>query len=179
MSGHQFRDSELGVASESRRGGISSGQAWILLGLVVVLTAFVRVRLLEIPLERDEGEFAYMGQLMLRGIPPYLQAYTMKLPGTHAAYALVMGALGQTVEAIRIGLILVNAATTLVLFCLVRRLFGNLTGFGAGASFALLSLSPSVLGTSAHATHFVLLPALGALLVLAKAGESIPASSQN
>lgn len=37
------------------------------------------------PLERDEGEYAYAGQLMLQGIPPYQLAYNMKLPGTYAA----------------------------------------------------------------------------------------------
>ncbi len=165
------------MVGEASANEIFSGWAWALTILVMAFAACIRIRLLGIPLERDEGEFAYMGQLILRGIPPYLHAYTMKLPGTHAAYALVMGVLGQTVEAIHIGFMLLNAATTLVLFLLVRRLFGNLAGLGAGAAFALLSLSPSVLGTSAHATHFVLLPALCGLLVLVKARERIPAKT--
>jgi hypothetical protein len=42
-------------------------------------------------LERDEGEYAYAGQLMLQGIPPYQLAYTMKLPGPFAAYAAKEG----------------------------------------------------------------------------------------
>ena len=57
---------------------------------IVALVVFVRLRLLQIPLERDEGEYAYSGQLMLEGIPPYQLAWNMKLPGTYAAYAVMM-----------------------------------------------------------------------------------------
>ena len=58
---------------------------------------FIRVRLLEMPLERDEGEYAYAGQLLLQGIPPYELAYNMKLPGTYFAYAAGMAVFGQTI----------------------------------------------------------------------------------
>ena len=59
--------------------------AWILLGVIVLgLVIAIRIRLLGIPLERDEGEYAYAGQLMLQGIPPYELAYNMKFPGTYA-----------------------------------------------------------------------------------------------
>ena len=45
------------------------------------MVVFIRIRFLAIPLERDEGEYAYAGQLMLQGIPPYRLAYNMKFPG--------------------------------------------------------------------------------------------------
>lgn len=135
----------------------------------MLFVAIIRIRLLSIPLERDEGEFAYMGQLMLQGIPPYSLAANMKLPGTYAAYALIMALFGQTIEAIHLGLLLVNLSTMLMVFFLARRLFDDCAGAVACATFGILSLSPSVLGTSAHATHFVLLPALGGILLLLKA----------
>jgi len=84
-----------------------------LLLLIVIFFAAIRYRLRDMPLERDEGEYAYAGQLMLQGIPPYKLAYTMKLPGTFAAYALIMAVFGQTPSGIHLGLILVNAATTI------------------------------------------------------------------
>jgi hypothetical protein len=59
--------------------------SYALLALVMLLTCAIRIHLRNIPLERDEGEYAYSGQLMLQGVPPYKLAYTMKLPGTHAA----------------------------------------------------------------------------------------------
>ena len=62
----------------------------------MVIFAVVRVRLRHTPLQRDEGEYAYAGQLMLQGIPPYQLAYNMKLPGTYAAYAGILAVFGHT-----------------------------------------------------------------------------------
>ena len=83
---------------------------WALATIVFTLIVAIRIRLLGIPLERDEGEYAYAGQLILQGIPPYKLAYNMKFPGTYAAYALIMSIFGQTIVGIHIGLLLINAA---------------------------------------------------------------------
>jgi hypothetical protein len=126
----------------------------------------VRLRLLDIPLERDEGEYAYAGQLMLSGIPPYSLVYNMKLPGTYAMYALIEAVFGQTTAGIHLGFLFVNAAAIVLVFLIGRRLFGAGAGAMAGAGYALMSVSPSVLGTSAHATHFVIVFALAGFLLL-------------
>jgi hypothetical protein len=143
-----------------------------LLLLIVIFFAAIRYRLRDMPLERDEGEYAYAGQLMLQGIPPYKLAYTMKLPGTFAAYALIMAVFGQTPSGIHLGLILVNAATTILVYLLAVRLSGRLAGLVAAASYPLLSASPSVLGFAGHATNFVVLAALAGILLLLKALET-------
>jgi hypothetical protein len=123
---------------------------------------------LGIPLERDEGEYAYAGQLILQGIPPYKLAYNMKFPGTYVAYALIMSIFGQTIHAIHLGLLLVNVATIALIFLVGRRLINTMAGVTAAASYAVLSVSPSVLGLAAHATNFVVLPLLGGILLLLK-----------
>jgi 4-amino-4-deoxy-L-arabinose transferase-like glycosyltransferase len=145
---------------------------WLCLLLVVVLAAVVRIRLLEVPLERDEGEYAYAGQLMLQGVPPYAQAYNMKMPGIYAAYAVVLATFGETHGAIHLGLLLVNGATILLVGLLARRKFGDVAGAAAAAAFALLSLGQPVQGVFANAEHFVILPAVGGLIVLLRAIES-------
>ena len=148
---------------------------WIILcGLVAILAlaALIRVRLLGVPLERDEGEYAYAGQLMLQGIPPYELAYNMKLPGTYAAYALIMAVFGQTDFGIHVGLLLVNSVTTVMIYFLGRRLFGKLCGLIAAASFAVLSVNHSVLGFAAHATHFVTLFGIAGSLFLLRSNSS-------
>ena len=155
-------------------------RAWILVGLTILFVIVVRVRLRELPLERDEGEYAYAGQLMLQGVPPYREAYTMKLPGTYAAYALIMAAFGQTAAGIHLGLAVVNVASIILMFLLGRRLLGEAAGVSAAVAFALLSLSPSVLGLSAHATHFVVLAALGGILLLLRAcGSEVQSPKSN
>lgn len=92
--------------------------------LAMILVALVRIRLAAAPLERDEGEYAYAGQLILRGVPPYQLAYNMKFPGTYYAYALILAVFGETARGIHLGLLVVDAATTFLLFLLGRRLIG-------------------------------------------------------
>ncbi len=137
-----------------------------LLLAVIAIFAIVRFRLRDAPLERDEGEYAYAGQLILQGIPPYQLAYNMKLPGTYAAYAIIMGVLGQTAAGIHLGVLLISAGTIVLMYFLGAKLFGRIAGLAAGASYGLLSTSASVQGLFGHATHFVVFPAVGGLLVL-------------
>jgi hypothetical protein len=146
---------------------------WCLLAVIIfALVIAIRIRLLGIPLERDEGEYAYAGQLMLQGIPPYKLAYSMKFPGTYAAYAAIMSIFGQTISAIHVGLLLVNALTIALVFFIGRRLIDSTAGIAAAMTYAVLSVSPSVLGLAAHATNFVMLPALGGTLLILKVYDS-------
>lgn len=150
------------------RAGAGSQAALIVLMAAMAFAAIVRLRLADLPLERDEGEYAYAGQLILQGVPPYSLVYNMKFPGTYAAYALIMAAFGQTATAIRIGLLLVNAATTILLYLLVRRRFDTGTAIVAGVAYALMSLEPTILGIYAHATHFLVFAVVAALFFVEK-----------
>ena len=143
----------------------------IALALVIILTASIRYRLIGVPLERDEGEYAYAGQLMLEGVVPYTQAYNMKLPGIYAAYAVILAIFGQTHSGIHLGLLCINAATILILFLLTKKLFGSIAGLTAAAAFAILSIGIPVQGIFANAEHFVILPACGGLLMMVHARE--------
>jgi 4-amino-4-deoxy-L-arabinose transferase-like glycosyltransferase len=144
---------------------------WLALLLILAGTSTVRLRLLSLPLERDEGEYAYAGQLLLRGIPLYQRLYNMKWPGTYYAYAAIEGVLGQTIHGIRLGLLLVNGAQIVLVFLIARRLFDAWSAVAAAAAFAVFSLSPSTLAFAGHATHFVVLAALGALFCMQRAME--------
>jgi hypothetical protein len=139
---------------------------------VVLFFGLIRLRLVDFPLERDEGEYAYSGQLILQGIAPYQLCYSMKLPGTAAAYALFMAIFGQTPAGVHLGLLLVNSASIILVYFLARYVFDRLAGTVACASFAVLSIGPSIMGFAGHATQFVVLPAIGGILILLKAIES-------
>lgn len=127
---------------------------------------FARIRLLGLPLERDEGEYAYTGQLILGGIPPYQLAYSMKFPGTAAAYALLMSIFGKSTSGVHLGLIAVNLMTVALIFDVGRNLFGEISGMASAAAYSVLSLMPHVLGNAAHATHFVALFSVAGSAVL-------------
>ena len=138
----------------------------------MALVALVRLRVADVPLERDEGEYAYAGQLILQGIPPYQLAWNMKFPGTYYAYSLIMLLFGQTSWGIHAGLIAVNGASTILLFFLGRKVLGAFGGTIAAIAFAILSIDRWTMGVFAHATHFVVPPMLAGFLVLLRAVES-------
>lgn len=160
------------VKSQPISVGLSPYWQYGLVLLVILFFGSIRIRLLDFPLERDEGEYSYAGQLILQGIPPYQLAYNMKLPGTYLAYSVILLVFGQSPAAVHTGLLMINAASSLLVFLLTRKMFGPAAGVVACASYALLSISPAVLGFAGHATHFVVLPALGGLLLLQMAIES-------
>ena len=148
-----------------------------LLLLLTVVTA-IRIRLLDMPLERDEGEYAYAGQLLLQGVSPYQAAYnvTLKLPGTCVAYALILAVFGQTAAALHAGVILINLASAGLVFVLARRICGDAAGVVAAGTYALLSIVPETVGLAAHATHFVMLPALAGIVRLQNLDDHTPPS---
>src|SRR5215471_1307721 len=157
------------IPTEGEKGSMrSSSRIWVwgTLLLIILVTAGIRIRLRDLPLERDEGEYAYAGQLILQGIPPYQLAYNMKFPGTYVAYAVMMGVFGQTVAGIHLGFLLVNVANILMVYLLTRKFASEGAGLAAAGLYAYLSVSQGVLGLCAHATHFVVLAALPGLLFL-------------
>ena len=108
--------------------------AWALclLAVVVLVTAAIRLRLLDVPLDRDEGEYAYFAQLLLGGVPPYAQAYNFKMPGIYGVYAAIFAAFGQSPAAIHLGLLVVNAATTVLVLCVASNLYNTTVAVAAG-----------------------------------------------
>src|ERR1700733_6841410 len=114
-------DNYLNPAASSFRRSLFSLWPWLMVLLVLLFVGFIRFRLLDIPLERDEGEYAYAGQLILQGIPPYELVYNMKLPGTYFAYALGMAVFGQTIAGIHLTLMVANSLTIIFVFLLGRK----------------------------------------------------------
>ena len=141
--------------------------AGIFLGGVIL----VRLRLLGLPLERDEGEYAYMAQQLLQGVLPYTESHSMKFPGIYFVYAGILAIFGQSPVAIHLPLLFVNLATAFLLFLLGRNLLSESAGIVAGVSFAVLTLSPTLQGVWANSEHFVLLPAVGGILLLRMARD--------
>jgi hypothetical protein len=138
-----------------------------------VLIALVRLRVAGMPLERDEGEYAYAGQLILQGTSPFELAYNMKFPGSYYAYALVMAIFGQTAWGIHTGVLVVNALTIGILFVIARTVLKDSIAAAVTAiTFGLLSLDRWTLAIAGHATHFVVLAAMAGLLLLMRAIES-------
>jgi hypothetical protein len=139
---------------------------------VLVVVAAARLRLLNFPLERDEGEYAYAGQLMLQGIPPYQLAYNMKFPGTYAAYAVIMALFGQTPAGIHFGVLCLTTLTALMLFWLGKQILDGMAGVVAATTYTVMAASPAMLGLAGHATHFAAFFATAGLCLMWKTRQN-------
>lgn len=139
---------------------------WLVLLLVITAMGLIRFGLVDVPLERDEGEYAYAGQLIMDGVPPFAEAYNMKMPGVYYMYALILTIFGQTASGLRMGLILINSATALILFAAFRKRFDDLTSLSCAVFFSVVSILPSVHGFMANTEHFVLLFSAAGFFIL-------------
>lgn len=134
--------------------------------LILAFNFAVRWRLRDLPLERDEGEYAYAGQLILQGIPPYQEVYNMKFPGVYFAYAALMAVFGESTAGIHLGIMAVTSLSALLLFFIGRELFDEAGGVISAAVFVGLSAIPRAAGLAGHATHFVCLFVCAGVLTL-------------
>lgn len=138
--------------------------SYFILIVILLSMGIIRYGLIDVPLERDEGEYAYTGQLILQGVAPYKESYNMKFPGIYAAYALILSIFGQSHQSIHVGLLITNLITIISIFVLAKYLSGHFCAVTAAAVFALLSVNQSVQGIFANAEHFVILFAVPGLI---------------
>ncbi|MBX3411650.1 MAG: hypothetical protein KF708_02940 [Pirellulales bacterium] len=140
-----------------------------LLALTIVLVVVVRWRYVDVPLERDEGEYAHIARLLLQGEPLYSTAHTMKYPGTALSYAGAFLLFGESVTTVHLALLPFHLASAALLFALVARSRDLALAALATSLFLLWSMIPATRGLWSHATNFVLPFGLGAWLLLAQA----------
>ena len=163
-------DQRLPIASGGSR--VEYWELALLVGVVVLFMA-LRLRMLSVPLERDEGEYAYIAQQMLRGVPPYESGQILKLPGVPAIYAVAMAILGETTEAIRAALIAFNSAAIVLVFFLGRRLTNRAVALVAAFCYGLLSLDAVFSGVAAQSEQFVMPFILAGLLLASRGGSPL------
>lgn len=141
--------------------------SWPIIFAVIAGASVIKLHLLGIPLERDEGEYAYIAQLLMGGTPLYFSAFSAKLPGIYFFYAVIMMLFGQNPTGIHFGLLLLSGATTVFVFLLGRRLLDTYAGVAAAVAFAILTLGKYTLAFNIE--HLVIFLVLGGLLLMLRA----------
>lgn len=125
------------------------------MALAIVIVSLIRFRIANTPIERDEGEYAYIGNLILQGLEPFKYGYSMKLPGTSLMYALIMFLTEHNNRGIHLGLMCMNAYTMYFLFSAFSKLYNVRVALVASTCYGFLALSPAFYGFAAHATQFI------------------------
>jgi len=145
------------------------------LAACLALGLLLRAPAAHIPLERDEGEYAYIAQDWLDGHVPYADTFDQKPPGAFAAYAAIFATLGRSPAAIHWGAELWTLGTLVLLFGAGAALYSPLAGLLAAAFGAWLTTAPCFRANAANTELFMLLPLTGAFwaALAAEAGEPL------
>ncbi len=138
---------------------VSSSRATLLaLALIIAVTLAVRAPLLNIPFERDEGEYAYIGWRLGYNELPYRDWIDQKPPAIFWVYRLALGLPLEPIRAVHLVGIIFAAASACALFFLARRFINQNWAVIAAIVFALLLADPMINGTAANTELFMLLP---------------------
>lgn len=144
---------------------------WAAFGACIFLSLLLRAGLAPLPLERDEGGYAYIAQRWLLGEVPYKHSFDQKPPGIAMAYAAVLSIFGETPAAIHWGAALYGLGTLAFLILLGSGLGSSSAGLSAGLLGAFLLADRCVLGSAANTETFMILPLCGALFAVLSAME--------
>ena len=152
----------------------------LLLLFCLVLIILVRLRLAPLPLNMDEGGFGYGAQTLIKLAQgdhgslesPRQLPYIYGVPGMFVYYSLFIVLFGHSPVAVHLGLLMVTLANVFLIYLLGKRLINTTAGAVAGSCYAVLGLGKGVWGFVACTEPFVLLPALGGLLLLLKTVEN-------
>src|SRR5207253_2023018 len=107
--------------------------------LIVAFFFLLRWPFRDVTLIRDEGEYAYIGQLILRGGVPYRDAYNQKTPFVFFFFAAIQSILGDGIPALRVATTVYGLATTAVLYAAARLLFGWYAAAGTALAFTVMT----------------------------------------
>jgi len=132
---------------------------WLFWLTITFIYIIIRINIIDIPLDRDEGIFGYAGQQILNGGIPYRDVFDHKPPVTYYLYAFALLFVPPTATGIHIFLHLYNYLTLISVYLLAKRVTeSTTTGLWAAFAYAVFSSSPEIQGFSASSEMFMLLP---------------------
>src|SRR2546426_902035 len=133
------------------------------LAAICALPILLYIPFLHEPFERDEGLYAALAQLILRGDLPYRDGFDVKPPLVSGWYALSFLIFGQNVWAPRLVAAVLCSMTTLLVYVQGRLVFSGREAMLAALAFAL-SIGVARFQTNANAEYFMLLPLVAGLV---------------
>ena len=154
------------------RDNIRGIRFWLGWTIVLVIYIVIRINMVEIPLDRDEGIFGYSGQVILDGGLPYEDVFEHKPPIVFYINALALLFFPPTPFGIHCFLHIYNFLTLIALY-LSASVYtkSRMTGFWVAVVYAVFSSTPTIQGFTASTEMFLLLPIALSLLFAVMANE--------
>ena len=141
------------------------------LAAALALGLAFRLQALDLPLDRDEGTYGYIGSNLGSGLVPYRDAFDHKPPVIFFLYAVV-DALGDDNRLnTRIVGTIFMALTTVLVYGLGRRIYGPAAGVLAAFFYALVGNWARVQAAHLNTEHVMLPLLLVGMLAAVEAGQ--------
>ncbi|MFZ1705166.1 MAG: glycosyltransferase family 39 protein [Saprospiraceae bacterium] len=131
--------------------------------LLAILAITLRSRLLDIPFERDEGGFAYMGYSWIHGTPLFTDYVDVKPPMIYILYGIFAKLFGESTAGIHTGLLIFNIGFAITFYLFLKKYYHAGVALIAVISYILLSSMSNVFGFAAHATQLLVWPAMAGI----------------
>ncbi len=145
---------------------MNKGRHILFWALITVIYVLLRVHIVGVPLDRDEGAFGYIGQVIINHGVPYMDVFDHKPPLVFYVYAFALLIVPPTAAGIHLFLHAYNFLTIVSLFFLAKVYFGSdSAGLWTALIYAVFSASPAIQGLTASAEMFMLLPITLSLLL--------------
>ncbi len=144
------------------------------IAIIVLLTVMIRMPNLNVPFERDEGEYAYIAWRLGYGELPYRDWIDQKPPGVFWVYRAALGLPLNPLCAVHVMGLLFSTCSACALFWLARRFVSRSWATVAAILLAVLSAEPLIEGTAANTELFMLLPLILSQLAFLSAASKGP-----
>jgi len=136
-----------------------TSRSWWLI-LIFAAVVLLRLPLLGIPFERDEGEYAYIAWRMGHHEAPYRDWVNQKPPAVFCAYRVALALPMNPVSAVHLVAALFAAGSACAMVLIARKFLPDFWAAMAGLLLGVLSADPAVQGNAANTEVFMVLPML-------------------
>jgi 4-amino-4-deoxy-L-arabinose transferase-like glycosyltransferase len=138
----------------------------------IVGSLLLRLPFLNVPMNADEGGYAYVAQRWFDGRGQlYQDIWLSRSQGIFVLYHLIFESIGTGAMALHIASWLTGLATTFFVWLFVREWLGEKPALAAALLFTLISGSPYIEGYTANAEVFMALPAAAAAWLMLRSSR--------
>lgn len=130
--------------------------------LLVAAAILVRLPFLSIPMNSDEGGYAYVARFWSTDYELYRDIPFDRPQAIFLLYRVAFALFGTDIVALRLFAAVYNALTVVAMTLLARRVLSRREGWLAGLVFAVFSTAPFIEGFTANAETFMTLPLVAA-----------------
>jgi 4-amino-4-deoxy-L-arabinose transferase-like glycosyltransferase len=149
-----------------------AGRAAAAVALLALLAAVTRVSSWRKPLATDSGQYLYIGDLILDGGTPYVDAVNNKGPLTYLLFAAIRLGAGTSMTAVRLALLAFAVVAAVALGAYVAHHAGRAAGVLAALAFALFAGLPAFQGDDPNTEQFGVAFMVGSWWLATRAGSS-------